>query len=56
MKLRMLGAMIAAATLVACGGKGGDNAARAAADGGEKSVNVFNWSDYIAEDTNGNFE
>ncbi|MEO8367291.1 MAG: polyamine ABC transporter substrate-binding protein [Pseudoxanthomonas sp.] len=57
MKLRVLGAMIAACTLVACGGKGGDKAATAGADGGgEKSVNVYNWSDYIAEDTNSNFE
>ncbi|MEO6518907.1 MAG: polyamine ABC transporter substrate-binding protein [Pseudoxanthomonas sp.] len=56
MKLRMLGAMIAAATLVACGGKSGDTATTAAAGGGEKIVNVFNWSDYIAEDTNENFE
>ncbi len=56
MKLRMLGAMITAATLVACGGEGGDTATTAAAGGGEKIVNVFNWSDYIAEDTNENFE
>ena len=57
MKLKMLGAIIAACTLVACGGKDGGNGATAAADGGgEKSVNVFNWSDYIAEDTNENFE
>ena len=57
MKLRMLGAIIAACTLVACGGKDGGEAATAAADGGgEKSVNVYNWSDYIAEDTVPNFE
>lgn len=59
MKLRMLGAIITACTLVACGGKGGDKAATATADGGgggEKSVNVYNWSDYIAEDTVPNFE
>ncbi len=57
MKLRMLGAIIAAGTLVACGGKGDDKAATTAAGGDEeKSVNVFNWSDYIAEDTNENFE
>ena len=57
MKLRMLGAIIAACTLVACGGKGDDKAATAAAGGGgEKSVNVYNWSDYIAEDTIPNFE
>jgi putrescine transport system substrate-binding protein len=55
MKLRVLGAIIAACTLVACGGKDDDKAATAAA-GGEKSVNVYNWSDYIAEDTIPNFE
>src|SRR5687767_13123784 len=53
MKLRILGAMIAACVLAACGGKDADKAA--AADG-EKSVNVYNWSDYIAEDTNAEFE
>ena len=57
MKLRMLGAIIAAGTLVACGGKGDGKTATAAAGGdGEKSVNVYNWSDYIAEDTVPNFE
>ncbi|MEO6102366.1 MAG: polyamine ABC transporter substrate-binding protein [Pseudoxanthomonas sp.] len=59
MKLRILGAMIAACTLVACGGNGGDKGGDKAATadgGGEKSVNVYNWSDYIAEDTNANFE
>ena len=54
MKLRMLGAMIAVCVLAACGSKDGDKAATAA--GGEKSVNVYNWSDYIAENTNANFE
>ena len=52
MKLRILGAMIATCLLAACGGK--DDATAAA--GGDKSVNVYNWSDYIAEDTNANFE
>jgi len=47
--------MMAACTLAACGGKGEDKAATAAT-GGDKSVNVYNWSDYIAEDTNENFE
>ena len=57
MKLRMLGAIITACTLVACGGKDDGKVATAAADGGgEKSVNVYNWSDYIAEDTVPNFE
>ncbi len=55
MKLRILGAMIAACTLAACGGKGDEKSA--AAGGGEsKNVNVYNWSDYIAEDTIPNFE
>ena len=55
MKLRMLGAIIATCTLVACGGKSDDKTAMADGDG-EKSVNVYNWSDYIAEDTVPNFE
>ncbi len=61
MKLRMLGLSIAiSVALVACGGgkeqaaaDGGDAKAKG---GGEKVVNVINWSDYIAEDTNPNFE
>jgi putrescine transport system substrate-binding protein len=52
MKLKTLTAMLAAAVLAACGGKDG-----AAADGApSKSLNVYNWSDYIAEDTIPNFE
>ena len=57
MKLRILGVSIAACLLAACGDKapsgqaaGGDKPAA------EKHVNVINWSDYIAEDTNANFE
>ncbi len=55
MKLRMLGLSVAVSMLVACGG---DNQAAdgGKAGGGEKIVNVINWSDYIAEDTNANFE
>lgn len=58
MKLRILGTMIAASLLAACGGKeGGDGkAADGKKSGGDKVVNVINWSDYIAEDTNDNFE
>ncbi|SEL87539.1 putrescine transport system substrate-binding protein [Pseudoxanthomonas sp. GM95] len=61
MKLRMLGVMLTTATLAACGGGGKDGAAPAAGEGaapaaGSKTVNVYNWSDYIAEDTNANFE
>ncbi len=50
MKLRILGVMIAACTLAACGGRQDGDA------GAEKSVNVYNWSDYIAEDTVPAFE
>lgn len=58
MKLRILGTMIAASLLAACGGKdGGDGkAGDGKKAGGDKVVNVINWSDYIAEDTNDNFE
>jgi putrescine transport system substrate-binding protein len=61
MKLRILGVMLASATLAACGGGGKEGAAPAAGEGaapasGSKTVNVYNWSDYIAEDTNANFE
>ena len=47
MKMRILAATLAACTLAACGGS---NKAP------DKKVNVYNWSDYIAEDTNANFE
>lgn len=58
MKLRILGTMIAASLLAACGGKDGDEgkAGDGKKAGGDKVVNVINWSDYIAEDTNDNFE
>jgi putrescine transport system substrate-binding protein len=65
MKLRFLAVTLAACTLAACGGKKEESAtgaaapasAAAAADAsGDKVVNVYNWSDYIAEDTNANFE
>jgi putrescine transport system substrate-binding protein len=57
MKLRMLVLSAAASMLVACGG-GADKSApdgKADAKGGEKVVNMYNWSDYIAEDTIPNF-
>ena len=55
MKLRMLGLSVAISMLVACGGdKQATDGGKAG--GGEKIVNVINWSDYIAEDTNANFE
>ncbi len=55
MKLRMLGLSVAVSMLVACGGDK-QTADGGKAGGGEKIVNVINWSDYIAEDTNANFE
>jgi len=52
MKLKTLTVMLAAAALAACGGKDGT-----AADGpSSKALNVYNWSDYIAEDTIPDFE
>jgi putrescine transport system substrate-binding protein len=59
MKLRMLGLSIAACLLVACGDKSADGAASTdgkTSGGEEKTLNVYNWSDYIAEDTIPNFE
>lgn len=62
MKLRLLYVMVAAVTLAACSGgeKAPETSAAGAqapaANGGSKTVNVYNWSDYIAEDTNANFE
>lgn len=50
MKLRLLSLGIAATLLAACGGK--DDAAQGPGDGGEEKVlNVYNYSDYIAEET-----
>ncbi len=60
MKLRFLSLMIAASLLAACGG--GEEAAPTAttaapaAPAASKNVNIYNWSDYIAEDTVPNFE
>ncbi|HEY1138489.1 MAG TPA: extracellular solute-binding protein [Xanthomonadaceae bacterium] len=58
MKLRMLALSVVVSMLVACGG-GADKAAPGgkadAKGGGEKVVNMYNWSDYIAEDTIPNF-
>jgi putrescine transport system substrate-binding protein len=60
MKLRILSLTIAASLLAACGG--GDKPAETAAPAETKApavarnVNVYNWSDYIAEDTIPNFE
>ncbi len=61
MKLRMLALSVVVSMLVACGG-GADKAApgakadaKADGKGGERVVNMYNWSDYIAEDTIPNF-
>lgn len=51
MKLRTLSLGIAAVVLTACGGSNGGDSA-----GPDKVVNVYNYSDYIAEDTIPNFE
>ena len=52
MKLKLVAMAVATCMLAACGGK--DEAAGQADTG--KSLNVYNWSDYIAEDTIPNFE
>ena len=52
MKLKTLTVMLAAAALGACGGKD----EKAADSAPSKALNVYNWSDYIAEDTIPNFE
>ena len=62
MKLRLLGISIVVGMLAACGGgksEGGDAASgdgKAPAGGEEKLLNVYNWSDYIAENTIPGFE
>lgn len=66
MKLRVLGLSIAVCLLAACGGKSdppaatGDAKAAGDAAGGEAKsggeLNVYNWSDYIAENTVPDFE
>jgi len=52
MKLKTLTVVLAAAALAACGGK--DD--KAGGDASAKTLNVYNWSDYIAEDTLPEFE
>ncbi|MFT3755926.1 MAG: polyamine ABC transporter substrate-binding protein [Pseudoxanthomonas sp.] len=56
-KLSILAVMVASTLLAGCGAKkdAGTDAAPAAAEG-SKVVNVYNWSDYIAEETNPDFE
>ena len=60
MKRRLMGLMVAGVLLAACGKPAGESATAAAgpaaAPGAEEPVlNVYNWSDYIAEDTLANF-
>ena len=54
MNLRILTAGVAIALLAACGGK--DEGGKTAEGGEAKLLNVYNYSDYIAEDTIPNFE
>jgi len=56
MKLRILSLTLATTLLAACGGKSEDSAKAGAAAPQEKVLNVYNYSDYIAEDTIPNFE
>jgi len=59
MKLRVLGLSIAVCLLAACGGKSDSGAASGDAKSGgddDKTLNVYNWSDYIAETTIPDFE
>ena len=59
MKLRVLGLSIAACLLAACGGKSDSGAASTDGKSGgddDKTLNVYNWSDYIAETTIPDFE
>ena len=63
MKLRLIGAALAAVMLSACGDKAADKPAGTAGAPGkpaapaaeEPVLNVYNWSDYIAKDTLDNF-
>lgn len=54
MKLRILTLGVAVSLLAACGGN--DSKGETAQGGEEKVLNVYNYSDYIAEDTIPNFE
>src|SRR5690606_24432754 len=52
--LPRLAPLAAALMLVACGGS--NDAGPGGAGNGEKELNVYNWSDYVAEDTIAGFE
>ncbi|MGE8233471.1 MAG: spermidine/putrescine ABC transporter substrate-binding protein PotF, partial [Stenotrophomonas sp.] len=54
MNLRILTVGVAISLLAACGGK--EEGAKPAEGGEAKVLNVYNYSDYIAEDTIPNFE
>ncbi|MFT3762160.1 MAG: polyamine ABC transporter substrate-binding protein [Pseudoxanthomonas sp.] len=56
MKPRILAVALAACTIAACGGNKQGEEKAATASGGDKVVNVYNWSDYIAEEINADFE
>ncbi len=57
MKRRAIAGMVAVLGLAGCGGSGQGDGATAAAGAGEATqLNVYNWSDYIAEDTVPGFE
>ncbi|HEY9256299.1 MAG TPA: polyamine ABC transporter substrate-binding protein [Stenotrophomonas sp.] len=56
MKLRLLSLSLATVLLAACGGKSDDTAKAGGAAPQEKVLNVYNYSDYIAEDTIPKFE
>ena len=53
---RLILACLLAVTLAACGGKQADDATTAAAPATPKVLNIYNWSDYVAEDTVSRFE
>ncbi len=57
MKRRAIAGMVAVLCLAGCGESGhGNGATQADAAGEAKQLNVYNWSDYIAEDTVPGFE
>ena len=55
MKIKLMGLAITAVLLASCGKKDGEGSTAAVVEE-EKVLNVYNWSDYIAEDTIAKFE